>query len=183
MALPLRQLNPDESPPMDFRLDTQPKGVPLIPVHLGPQPIGRSNDCYKSRCGFFLFWDLKDAVGNGTFNMDHPDDGLIFKLDDIKGYRCKPFQHVPAVLSRRGRMIWSEIYQMGAFLAWAKSCNPGVPLSKDCLHSLLRTSPASMPCCPLTPAARNGFVSGDMAMINGIPRGWSIWASLKESIS
>jgi hypothetical protein len=70
--------------------------------------------------------------------------------------------------------MWSEIYQMGAFLAWAKSCNPGVPLSKDCLHFLLHNSPASILCCPLAPAARNGFVSGDMAMINGISPGWSI---------
>jgi hypothetical protein len=183
LALPLRQLKPDERPPMDFSLDTRPKGNPLIPVDLGPPTYWEEQRLLQTALRFFLFWDLKDAVVNGTFNMDRPDDGLIFKLDDIEGYWCKPFQHVPAVLSQRGRMMWSEIYQMGAFIAWAKSCNPGVPLSKDCLPSLLRNSPASMPCCPLTPAAPNGFVSGDMAMINGIAPGWSILANLKGSLS
>jgi hypothetical protein len=168
---------------MDFSLDTRPKGIPLIPVDLGPPTYWEEQRLLQTALRFFLFWDLKDAVENGTFNMDHPDDDLIFKLDDIEGYWCKPFQHVPAVLSHRGRMMWSEIYQMGAFIAWAKSCNPGVPLSKDCLPSLLRNSPASMPCCPLTPAAPNGFVSGDLAMINGVAPGWSILANLKGSLS
>jgi hypothetical protein len=86
----------------------------LIPVDLGPQNYWGEQRLLQTA-------DLKDAVGNGTFNIGHPNDGLIFKLDDIESYWCKPFQHVPAVLSRRGRMMWSEIYQIGAFLAWAKS--------------------------------------------------------------
>ncbi|KAJ6079021.1 hypothetical protein N7467_008774 [Penicillium canescens] len=105
MALPLRQLKSDESPSMNFSLDTRPKGIPLIPVDLGPPTYWEEQRLLQTALQFFLFWDLKDAVGNGTFNMDHLNYGLVFKLDDIEGYWCKPFQHVPAVLSRRGRMM------------------------------------------------------------------------------
>lgn len=65
MALPLRQLKPDESPPMDFSLDTRPKGIHLIPVDLGPPTYWEEQRLLQTALRFFLFWDLKDAVGNG----------------------------------------------------------------------------------------------------------------------
>jgi hypothetical protein len=58
---------------------------------LGPKTIGGEQRLLQTALRFFLFWDLKNAVGNGTFNIDHPNDGLIFKLDDFEGYWCKPF--------------------------------------------------------------------------------------------
>ncbi|KAJ5312543.1 hypothetical protein N7508_003373 [Penicillium antarcticum] len=182
MSLPLRQLKPDESATMDLSFAARPAGTPLTPVNLGPPTYWEEQRLLQTTLRFFLFWDLKDAVEYGLLIMKSHADDTLLKTDNVEDYWCKSFHYGRLVHDQRSRMFWSEVYQMKAFLTWAKACNPGVPLSRNCLQSLLCCSPSSMPCCPLTPAAPGGFVSGDMAMVNGVPPGWSILASLQGNI-
>jgi hypothetical protein len=183
MALPLRQLKPGEQPIVDFSLDARPQGIPLIPIDLGPPTYWEEQRLLQTTLRFFLFWDLKDAVNREIFIMDRPGDAFLLISDNIERYWCKPFEHGDSPpIGQRQRLMCSERHQMGAFLAWAKSCNPGVPLTKECLPSLLRNSPSSPPCCPLTPAHPDGFVSDDMAMVNGVAPAWSVLATLRGSV-